>query len=58
MMQYSNPYSFEKTDAGGQKIKNITANLKIEPMLIHPTKWGYRNNKNKNNEHRIKSRPD
>jgi hypothetical protein len=22
-------------------------NLEIESMLIHPTKWGYRNNKNK-----------
>ena len=27
----------------------IAGNLEIEPMLIHPTKWGYRNNKNKNN---------
>ena len=25
----------------------MATNLKIEPMLIHPTKWGYRNNKNK-----------
>ena len=25
-------------------------NLEIEPMLIHPTKWGYRNNKNKKME--------
>ena len=23
----------------------IAGNLKIEPMLIHPPKWGYRNNK-------------
>jgi hypothetical protein len=28
----------------------MCANLKIEPMLIHPTKWGYRNNKNKQYE--------
>ena len=28
---------------------SITANLEIEPITIHPTKWGYRNNKNKNN---------
>ena len=27
---------------------SITPNLKIESMLIHPTKQGYRNNKNKN----------
>jgi hypothetical protein len=25
----------------------LAANLEIEPMLIHPTKWGDRNNKNK-----------
>jgi len=23
----------------------LAANLEIESMLIHPTKWGYRNNK-------------
>jgi hypothetical protein len=30
----------------------LAANLEIESMLIHPTKWGYRNNKNKQNEFR------
>jgi hypothetical protein len=25
----------------------VVYNLEIESMLIHPTKWGYRNNKNK-----------
>ena len=28
---------------------SVTYNEKIEPMLIHPTKCGYRNNKNKKN---------
>ena len=27
MMQYSNPYSFEKTDVRGQKLKNIAPNV-------------------------------
>ena len=30
-------------------LRSIGANLEIEPMLIHPTKCGYRNNKNKKN---------
>ena len=30
-------------------MNSIVANLKIESMLIHPTKCGYRNNKNKKN---------
>ena len=25
----------------------VVGNSEIEPMLIHPTKWGYRNNKTK-----------
>ena len=33
----------------------IAHNLKIEPMLIHPTKWGYRNNKNKMKNKKKKS---
>ena len=28
MMQYSKPYSFEKTDVRGQKLKNIAPNVK------------------------------
>ena len=36
----------------------ITHNLDIEPMLIHPRTWGIETIKQKNNEHRIKSRPD
>ena len=31
-----------------RSVFTLAGNLKIEPMLIHPTKWGYRNNKNKN----------
>ena len=26
----------------------LAYNSEIESMLIHPTKWGYRNNKNRN----------
>ena len=29
--------------------RSLAHNLEIESMLIHPTKWGYRNNKTKNN---------
>ncbi len=38
---------FEKPKVRWQKIKNITANLGVEPITLHPTKRGYRNNKNK-----------
>ncbi len=29
------------------QFRSLATNLKIESMLIHPTKWGYRNNKNR-----------
>jgi hypothetical protein len=28
-----------------RSVFTLAGNLKIEPMLIHPTKWGYRNDK-------------
>lgn len=44
---------FEKPKVRWQKIKNITANLDIEPMLIHPGNMGYRNNKQQHDNTRI-----
>jgi hypothetical protein len=37
---------------------SITANLEIESITIHPQLRGIETIKQKNNEHRIKSRPD
>jgi len=36
----------------------LAGNLEIESMLIHPGNRGIETIKQKNNEHRIKSRPD
>ena len=34
MMQYSNPYSFEKTECVGKKLKNIAPNIRYTKLYL------------------------